>query len=116
MSRSQLTATLGTILLIGGLPSVAAASPYDGPPVMVKVKATDADLHTPQGARQLAARITMAAQRACGGNIYPLYLRAGSGFYQCRATAVDRAIKDLDAPLVAAALGRSRQIVASTAR
>jgi UrcA family protein len=108
MTRFHLAATLSaaTALLLAG---TAAAAAFDGQQVVVVVKATDADLHTVLGAKALAQRIRNAAAEACGRD-FPIAVRFSDGFIACREAAIDRTIKNLHAPLLAEALGRSAQL------
>jgi UrcA family protein len=68
------------------------------------VRYTNAERHTERGARTIALRIRVAADRVCGG-ADPI-VRTGDGFQTCKKTAIDRALEDLDAPLVTQAMGR----------
>ena len=109
MLHSQLIATLGVAaaLAVGG---VASAAGYDtSEPISVVVRTDDINLHTAAGARLMALRIRNAAAVACGREVEPVALRVSDGFIQCREAAVDRAVLDLDAPMVAEAAGRAPQ-------
>lgn len=70
---------------------------------VIKLQYAEADLHTPQGVKALAARIRLAADRACRAEA--LYASNEGDQRDCRDKAVARTIKDLKAPLLAAALG-----------
>ena len=65
---------------------------------------TDAERHTERGARTIGLRIRVAADKVCGGD--DPVMRTGDGFQTCKNAAIDRALKELDAPLVTQALGR----------
>ena len=80
----------------------------------IKLKYTEADLNTAQGAKALAGRIRLAADRACRAEA-PSASDAGE-LMECRQRAIARAIKDLNAPLLADALGRSAGLPAVAIR
>jgi UrcA family protein len=111
MSRTILTgvvALLGACVVGSAAPAFAASD--DGNSAIIKVTFTEADLHTVQGARSLAARLRLAADRAC---IAQAPWSAAS-MPECREKAIAGAIKDLHAPLLTDALGPShRPAVAS---
>ena len=83
--------------------------------VAVQVKATDAELHSAAGAKTLALRIRVAADDVCGANVDPI-VRTGDQFMRCREAAIDGAIRNLDSPLVADALGRAPRALARSGR
>jgi UrcA family protein len=113
MSRFYLPAAAGlsAALFFGAAAAAASLDPYGANEQVVEtVKVADADLHTAKGAKALALRIHAAAERACGGDTEFLVdetILFSNGFIRCREAAIDRAIKDLDAPLLAEALGRA---------
>jgi len=111
MSRSQLILALGvsTALALSGAASAAGLDAGDRASVVVRTD--DVNLHSPAGAKLMALRIRNAAASACGGDVYPLAVRFSEGFARCRETAIDRAVRDLNTPMVAEALGRSRQML-----
>ena len=116
MFRSVTPGALALITtLVLGAPAIAASSEPIGKDdgVVVQLKITDADLHTPEGAKSLAWRIRVAATRLCGGE--QAMIVAGEDRLQCREAAIDRAIRDLNSPLVADALGRA-PVTSSLAR
>jgi UrcA family protein len=106
MSRSTLAAAAGlcsALSLCGG----ALAEGYDEPgDAESVVLAKTADLRSPDGAKEVALRVRVAAEAVCGGDSDPV-LRSGDGFGRCREAAIDRAVGGLDAPMLAEALGRS---------
>ena len=116
MSRFHLTAALGigAAILIGA--SATAAPRPDDQRVVVIVKATDAELHTPAGAKALALRVRNAAAEACGRDDEPNAVRFSEGFIKCREAAIDQAIQDIGSPMLADALGRSPQVLARSGR
>jgi UrcA family protein len=77
----------------------------------ITLKYVDSDIHTVHGARSLAFGIRVAARAVCGGD--DPVVRLGGDFPACVETAVDRAVKGLDAPLLAGALGRPARALAS---
>ena len=84
----------------------ATAAPPSDPRIQVvseTVRYTDLDLNTTAGARRLAFRIQMAANRVCG----QIYLRGSDDLPPCHRAAIVRAVAGLDAPLVKDALGLS---------
>ena len=83
--------------------------------VVVQVNATDAELHSAAGAKALALRIRVAADDVCGAHVDPI-VRTGDQFQRCREAAIDGAIRDLNSPMLADALGRSPQTLARSGR
>ncbi|MDE2499090.1 MAG: UrcA family protein [Alphaproteobacteria bacterium] len=71
----------------------------------VTVHYADLNINSEDGAAALQARIDQAASQACGGNpafssnyqMAPVFLTRE--YEQCRASAVDRAVAEVDAPL-----------------
>ena len=116
MSRFLLSAVVGAAAALAFVGASPAAEPDANGRVVVVVKATDAELHTPDGARALALRVRNAAARACGGDLYPVAVRISTGFIECREAAIDRAIKDIDAPMLSVALGHPPQVLARSGR
>jgi|HubBroStandDraft_1064217.scaffolds.fasta_scaffold504146_1 UrcA family protein len=111
MLRSQLIVALGVSTALAACGGASAAGFAASEPGSVTVRTDDVNLHTPAGARLMALRIRNAAAAACGGEIYPVVIRFSDGFIRCREAAVDRAVRDLNAPMVADALGRSPQML-----
>ena len=111
MLRSQLIVALGvsTALAVCGAASAAGLSASE--PASVVVRTDDVNLHTTAGARLMALRVRNAAAAVCGGEVLPVALRVSDGFVRCREAAVGRAVRDLNAPMVADALGRSPQML-----
>jgi UrcA family protein len=111
MSRLRLIAALGISCAFGaGGVAAAAESPASAPDSVV-VRTDDVNLHSPAGARLIALRIRNAAAAACGGNVDPVAIRFSDGFRRCRETAIGRAVRELNAPLVATALDRAPQML-----
>lgn len=120
MSRIHLTAALGVSAALclaclgintsANAGGVAAQNDNDGS--VVKLRYSQADLGSAQGAKALAQRIREAADRACHADA--LFAADVGVESDCREAAVNRAIKDLHAPLLAdAALGPSGRALSS---
>jgi UrcA family protein len=112
MSHPTLKALLGAAAALSLTGSAFAATADASQRVVVIVKASDTDLHTPMGAKALALRIRNAAAQACGRDDFPIAVRFSDGFIHCREAAIDRAIQDVGSPLLADALGRPPQVLA----
>jgi UrcA family protein len=108
MLRSKLIVALGvsTALTVCGAASAAGYEASDQASVVVRTD--DVNLHAPAGARLMALRIHNAAATACGGDVAPVAVRLSEGFIHCREAAIDRAVRDLNTPMVAEALGRAQ--------
>jgi UrcA family protein len=111
MSRYQLIVALGVsaVLAIGG--PASAAGLVSNEPASIIVRTDDVNLHTAAGARQMALRIHNAAAAVCDTEGYPVAVRISDGFIRCREAAVEHAVRDLNAPMVANALDHSRQML-----
>ncbi|HXQ17835.1 MAG TPA: UrcA family protein [Caulobacteraceae bacterium] len=111
MLRSQLIVALGisTAFAVCGAASAAGFAAIE--PTSVVVRTDNVNLHTSAGGRLMALRIRNAAAAACGGEVEPVAIRVSDGFIRCREAAVDRAVRDLNAPMVADALDRSPQML-----
>jgi UrcA family protein len=111
MLRSQLIVALGvsTALAVCGAASAADFAAIE--PASVVVRTDDVNLHTSTGARLMALRIRNAAAVACDREVSPVAIRVSDGFIRCREAAVTRAVRDLNAPMVADALDRSPQML-----
>jgi UrcA family protein len=104
ISRTGIAALLAASL-IAGAATAASAAPSE--PVVVRV--TSAELATPQGLREVALRLNVAAERACGVDQIPIEVRFSDGFRNCRDDAVNRALAQINDPQVATALHRAPQ-------
>jgi UrcA family protein len=114
MPRFFSVAFLGLCAAAAFSASAVAAPARSGAPTadeQVVVKYSPADLHTAKGAHSLALRIRIAAAKVCGSETIFAYPN-NDGFIRCRETAIDNAVKGLDAPLVAQALGRQQTTLA----
>jgi UrcA family protein len=89
---------------------VATAQP--DPEGSVQIKATAADLNTPDGARKLAFRLRVAAYKVCGG--YTPHGREAADFDACRQSAIEHAVAGLNAPVLAKALGLKSEALAQS--
>jgi len=74
--------------------------------VSATVRLADVDMHTAKGAKTAALRIKNAASFVCSGGNDIIYQMADD-YVPCRQRTIDRALLDLNEPLVSAALGRS---------
>ena len=111
MLRFQLIVTLGVSAALALCGAASAAGFAASEPASVVVRTDDVNLHTTTGARLMALRIRNAAAVACGSEISPVAIRFSDGFVRCREAAVDRAVRDLNAPMVADALGHSPEML-----
>ena len=94
-----------SIIIAAVLSATAATAQPPATPKLdaVTVRYSAPELSTATGARNLALRIRVAANRLCGGED-PI-ARAFSATTDCRRTAEARAAAELGAPLVSHALG-----------
>jgi len=117
LSRAGFAALAVVIVSAGAGAAMAAdADPYGADaPASITIRASAADLGTSQGTKALATRIRAAATTVCGGDTDPA-ARSGDGFVRCREAAISGAVRRLDAPLLARALGLGSQQLASGAR
>jgi UrcA family protein len=116
MSRFFFATALGTgVALVLTASAFAAGLDVSAPDetAVVRIKASDSALHTRAGAAHLALQIRVAADHVCGADESPM-ARESNAFWRCRESAIDRATSELNAPLLAAALGRSPQVLAHT--
>jgi UrcA family protein len=111
MLHSQLIVVLGVSAALAASGVASADGLSASEPASVVVRTDDVNLHTSDGARLMALRIRNAASVACGSEVTPVTIRFSDGFARCREAAVARAVRDLNAPMVAEASGRSRQML-----
>jgi UrcA family protein len=107
LSVRALGASLAVIsgLAIGGA-AAAQTDQFDHPP-SVNVAYGDLNLQSQAGAKAMLSRLEGAATDVCGGEP-DIHLLDRQAIYQrCRAEAVDRAVRTMDAPLVTAMAGQS---------
>ncbi|MFL5296240.1 MAG: UrcA family protein [Phenylobacterium sp.] len=94
-----------TLTVAGG---AAAAPAQDG----YRVRFGDLNTHTPYGARVLLHRIEFAADRVCGDSDPILDLGLRQRIRHCRLDAIERAVQQVDAPMLSALLHRSAEPLA----
>jgi UrcA family protein len=101
---------LFTCVCVAACTAAVFASPAAAQPEQITrvVHVGDLDLHTQADAKIAARRIHVAADYVCGGD--NTLFRQDWSFDQCRDGAIDRALASLQAPLVAAALGRPASV------
>lgn len=114
LPRTALAALAGLIMSV----SASAATPADpfagAAPTSITIRVAAAPA-TPREAEGLAIRIRAAASTVCGGDVDPV-VRTSDLFAKCREAAIDRALRGVNAPVLARALGRSPQQLASDPR
>jgi UrcA family protein len=90
---ATLITALGATLIIGAATSAFAAAPADAAP-SVRVSYNDLNLATEQGTLALYARIVSAAHKVCQvSDIRDLHQTAAAS--ECRAQAIERAVRDV---------------------
>ena len=108
MSHRLIPALVAVVATAIVTPALAQPDPIRPAVVSKTIHFTDAELHTVKGAKTAALRIRNAAAFVCGGDDI-VYWKADN-FMPCREDAIDRAVADLHAPLVSAALGRTSSL------
>jgi UrcA family protein len=102
--RVSLSLVIGAATALAGVgPTLAAPSASQVQVVSEVVRYADLDPNTEAGARRLALRIRLAADRVCS----QIYMQGSDDLAPCHKAAIDGAVAELDAPLVKAALGVS---------
>jgi UrcA family protein len=102
--RTPLSLVIGAAAALAGVsPTLAAPSDSQVQVVSEVVRYADLDPNTDAGARRLALRIRLAANRVCS----QIYMPGSDDLSPCHQAAIDRAVTGLDAPLVKDALGLS---------
>jgi UrcA family protein len=99
-NKSGRIAMLVGCLLAGSLGVARAATPSEAVPTVV-VSYGDLDISTPDGARALYKRISVAAHKVCPFDdaVQPLRVAMNNS---CRAAAVERAVGAVNSPQLAA--------------
>ncbi len=99
---SAAVAVGAVILAVGSMTGVAQAQTAASPATTVSY--ADLDLSTPDGARVLLKRINTAAKEACGPApvMSPLTPIAATLHERCIEQAADKAVAEVNAPLVVA--------------
>ena len=117
LSRLATAALAGLVLSsVAGAAAADDRDPFAGAaPTSVRVRVSRADLASPGRAKSLAIRIRAAAATVCGGDVDPV-VRTSDLFALCREAAIDRAVRGLGDPVLARALGRSPEQLASDPR
>lgn len=110
MFRTILTGTVALCAALAVAASANAAGLAAQGENAIKLHYTDGEIHSAEGAKVLARRIREAADKTC--NAEAPFADALVAEAKCRETAISRAISDLNAPLVADALGRSPSVLA----
>jgi UrcA family protein len=114
--RAVIAQVLGASLLAAASLSIAGAASAQSDATSIHVSYADLNLRSDQGARSMLERIDDAAMRVCGGQPDIRQLAERDLFQKCKNQAVDRAVRDLDAPLVTAAAGRTGSTVVLAGR
>jgi len=89
---------LSTLMLLGAAATAVAAPSSDAEVATKVVRFKDLDLSTAVGAQKLHARITAAAVVVCRDAVY-------SEVRECRARAVDEAVRAVGNPLLSSVHG-----------
>ena len=84
--------------------------------ISVSVPYADLDIGQAAGAKVLFERIKMAADRACGGEPDLRLLDQHARFDQCRKEAINRAVTQLDSPMVTAVASHGVEPVSLASR
>jgi UrcA family protein len=106
------TTTLVAALLLAALTSARAGTSSE--PIKITGRSAvyygDLDLNAAQDAKIMLERIEQAAKKACGGHttFSPVTGRPDNTFAECRNEAVERTVKQLDAPLVTRVFAEAR--------
>jgi UrcA family protein len=109
---TQLTAarTLSALILTASaMAAPAYARPADDP-VSITVSYADLDIGHPAGAAILLRRVQAAAAQACGGAPDIRLLAETAAFERCRREAVNRAVAEVNSPLLTAS-AKARRVI-----
>jgi UrcA family protein len=95
---------IGAVVLAVGAMSGGASAQTAPKQITAQVSYADLDLSTHDGARALLKRIDIAAKEACGPDpvMSPLTPAAPTRYDRCIEKAADKAVADVNAPLVVA--------------
>jgi UrcA family protein len=108
--RAVLASVFGAcIMATAGLAiagSAAAQPDNNDGSISIHVSYADLNLRSTDGAREMLSRIEGAATKVCGQEPEVQQLEERSLFKSCKAYAVGKAVRDLDAPMVTAMAGR----------
>jgi len=89
---------LSTLMLVGAAATAVAAPSSDSEVTTKVVRFKDLDLSTAVGAQKLHDRITAAAMAVCRDAVY-------SGVRDCRARAIEEAVRAIGNPLLSSVHG-----------
>jgi UrcA family protein len=82
-------------------------------PAPIKIRYSDLNLSTPEGARALYTRIRAAADEICGPNFADWYPGNRNKYRECYRKTVDAAVKHVDQPMLTSLHEQQRTMVAS---
>jgi UrcA family protein len=106
-------APFAALLLLAGQSAVGHADP--AAPDAVKVSYADLDLRDPAGAERLYKRLDQTARQVCGSPTLANSAIIAPGYKACVVEAVERAVAEVDSPLLsayhAARIGKSARAV-----
>ena len=111
MTYPTLTQALSALVLAASAISTPAAAASMEDPPNITVSYRDLDISHPQGAAVLLHRLEAAATKACGGRPDVRVLEEVATFDKCRSAALDRAVAQIDAPMLTAAASRSGVVI-----
>ena len=104
MNRTVPLVLVALLVSAGSEPAWSQTGDGRGPVVVTKVRVPygDLDLTRQAGVDTLLSRVAVATARACGGQTEfgVLRLQEARALRACKAKALDRAVAQLDAPLV----------------
>ncbi len=88
-----------------GLAASVHAQTFDAP-ISVLVRFADLDINHAPGSKIMLGRVEAAATRACGGEPDIRDLGRRAVYLTCRASTIDRALKELGSGVVTAAANK----------
>jgi UrcA family protein len=107
--RAVLALCGASLLATAGLAAAAPALAQSDDAPSIHVSYADLNLGSRDGAKAMIGRIDDAASRVCGGPPDMRLLDARAYYWACKGQAVERAVRQLDAPLVTAMAGLPSQ-------
>jgi UrcA family protein len=111
MTHARITRAIGALVIASAaIATPALAQSIDQAP-SIRVSYADLDIHQPDGAGILLARIDVAADRACGGAPDLRLLAQRAAFDRCRREAISRAVAGVNEPLVTAAAAKAGPVI-----
>jgi UrcA family protein len=95
---TERTLAIGVATLLCALSAQAGTQPANSPAATrsVVVRYADLNLGAAEGARTLYARLSAAADAACGGEQYTVDLRSRLAYRACYDQALDKAVRKID--------------------